>query len=433
MLINKLMLVTILALAAVPWDGTQVGDVIQYYDAELGYSFSYPDYWVEVTDVDEMLRIQDGTIDLIHEELLTDAEKESYQVMIHVDGTPRYLSNTVFLAKPHNRSGRAMYSDSESAVLAVVDEFEAGRESGTYLLENIYLGESHTYVYRRMVPVNQWNDQIRVTYYITASTTHAYMVVETILMSQLDDVTRDHFNQMIQSFRVDENEVNAIDPSLDWGSVKPGEDTEMINQGTEVGDIEIVENFDNNNGGWPVGDDAKVRNGSYVLDSRGGYPFTVRNTSLGQIGFDFSYEGSVTFEDGDEASGYGLVYGYRDEDNYYAFLITRGGQYLVIEEKGGVVNQLVPWTSSPLLTSGDTHRLMVQGDYQTITDPVLVHRYEVLCYIDGEQVANVSTERVLEMSGWFGVFVSTDLNVAFDWLKSRNYLLDAVMTIERFE
>lgn len=427
-----LALIILLAAGAGSYDTPVPGELTEYQDEEWGFSFNYPEYWDLVTDTDTMLDMQDGSVDLIREEDFTEKERDAYRVMVHVDGSPRYISNVAFLVNPHRDDGRIMYEDAESAVLAVVDEFTDGMASGTWFLEETYIGESHTYVYRRRVRIADWNDEIIITYYLTASQVNAYMIVKTVLNSALSDTNLDQFNQVIQSFRVEANESGSIDPSLDWGSFKPGENGNSEEDNTEVGRMEIREDFHNNSRGWPVGDDAVIRDDQYILDSVTGYPFTVRNTSLGQIGFDFSYEGEVEFIDGDETAGYGLVFGYRDEDNYFAFLVTGDGHFIVLEEKYGEVSELIPWKDSNFPDS-DAHTIMVQGDYQTITDPGVEHRYELIFYIDGQPVGTVRLNRVLDVSGWYGVFVSEDLEVAFDWLESRNYIPDAVMTLDRFE
>jgi hypothetical protein len=405
------------------------GTFLDYSDKDNGFSFRYPDYWTLDTDVDQMLGTIDGPIDLIHEENLSDSDKEGYKVLVHVDGSPRYVSNIAVLVHTHRPNGDPAYDNSEDAVQAVKNSFERTMASGTFFLEETYLGESHTFSYRRNVPLQQWNDNIRITYYITASRTHAYLVMETVLLGALTEVYRDQFNQVIQSFRVTDNESGMVDPSLDWGAFKPGEATGAEPEG-EVGGIEIVESFNNNNLGWPTGNDAGIRDGLYDLDSRSGYPFTVTNTGLGQITFDFSFEGKPVFIEGGESAGYGLVFGYRDPDNYFAFLVTRNGQFILVEEKDGVVDQLIPWTESPLLT-GDSHILMVQGNYQTLTDPDVSHRYEIVLFIDGNEVGRTIEDDILDISGWYGVFVSEDLHVTFEYLVSRNYLVDGIWSLQR--
>jgi hypothetical protein len=431
MLIKNLILLVWAVASLYLYDSPTATNLITYSDDNSGFSIGYPDTWDFVTDVDTMLGIQDGSIDLIRQEDLTESEKSSYKFMVHVTGSPRYISNVAVLVHPHYRRGDSAYPDSESAIQAVKEDFDRNRESGTFFLEETYLGESHTYVYRRNVNVPAWSDSIRITYYLTANRTDAYMLVETALVSALSDSEVDMLNQVLQSFRVTANETQAIDPSLDWGAFKPGDDGEGTS-GTPVDNVDIQENFNDNRNGWPSGDNADITGGKYILDSRDGVPFTVRNTGLGQIGFDFSYEGSVDFLAGDDSAGYGLVFGYRDADNYFAFLITQGGQFLVIEERGGSIQQLIPWTSFDQASNG-SHTLQIEGDYQTVNDPTVTHRYDVFFSIDGNPVGDVRISRVLDVSGWFGVFVSADLNVEYDWLTSRNYLPDAVMTLDRYE
>ncbi len=426
----KILAILLLLAAANPSpEDLNPAELIMFTDDEAGFSISYPEHWTAETDVDRILYIQDGPIDLIHEEQLTEEERETYRVLIHIAQDEYYLSNVAALVYPHLPDGSEAYDDSESALAAVLDEFELGRASGTFFLMETYLGESHTHVYRRNVPVEVWDDQIRITYYITASRTRAYMLVETVLTGSMNYESQSNFNQVIQSFRAHDNEIGDDGTALDWGLFKPGEETEDIENDAELGRITIREDFGNNARGWPIKEDSLIRDGCYILDSRDGYPFTVRNTSLGQIAFDFSYEGEVKFEDGDVTAGYGLVFGYLDGDNYFAFLITHGGGFMVIEERNGVVEQLIPGTPWRYL-DGDSHTLMVQGNYMTVADTDLMHFYDLVFYIDGRQVGNVRTDRYLDVSGWFGVFVSRDLHVSFDWLESRNYLVTPALKSE---
>lgn len=429
MRIYKLFLIPAAAVlcSVLPALAASSSELVEFTSRQGGFSFQYPEYWTVVTDPDTMISIQDGSIDLIRQENFTESERASYMAMVHVDGSPRYLSNVVFMARPHRG-----YQTAEQAVQAVKNDFERTMASGTYFLEETYLGESHTYVYRKSVSVPGWRDTVRITYYVAASTSKAYMMVESVLSSVLEDpVYRDQFNQVVQSFRITANETTPIDPGLDWGAAKPGGGAPFGGEvNLETGQVEIHEDFDNNRFGWPTGPNASVSGGRYVLDSQGGYPFTVRNTGLGQIAFDFCYEGKVEFLSGNESAGYGLVFGYLDENNYFAFLVTRGGQFMVFQEKDGRVNELVPWTATSYL-EGRSHTLLVQGDYQTLREGGVTHRYVLAFYIDGKEVARSNVSNVLSVSGWYGLFVSEGVRVAFDSLVTRNFLLGGVMTLER--
>jgi len=399
-----------------------------YHDTELGYSFSYPESWTMVADVDQMLYVQDGPVDLIREELIPESELDTYQVMVHIPDDEYYLSNIVVFVKPlPENSG---FDSTEDALDTVQQDFEKNKESGTFNLQENWLGESHAHVYRRVVPIDVWDENIQITYYLTASKTRAYMLVETVYPGSLTDDQSYMFNQVITSFRIDSNEYGDDGPGLGWGTTKPGGDDSAIDPDAGFGKIELVEDFNNNSRGWPVGASSHIENGAYNLDSRDLNPFTIRNIALGSIGFDFSYEGNVEYIDGEENEGYGLVFGYRDEDNYFAFLITNGGQFLVIEEYMGTVSQLVDWTESGFL-DGDSHTLMVQGDYLTMPAPLTGYRYNLAFYIDDQQVANTVVDRIHDVSGWYGLYISRDVNVSFDWLKTRNYLINSVFSLDR--
>jgi len=396
--------------------------LLDYSDTSSGYSFQYPDYWALETDPSRMLDVQDGSIDLIREELIPESELNSYKVMVHVPSDPKYLSNTVFIVKslPNNRN----YSTAEDALNAVVADFEDNKESGTYSLQDTWLGESHAYLYRRAVSFDSLAAKIQVTYYVTASKTRAYMIVETVYLGTQTEERLDLFNQVIMSFRVDDNEVIPPEDAVPDEQRKPGDTDPGPTMG--LGEVEEVEEFENNRRGWPVSDSSNIQDGAYVLDSRERGPFTVQNTSLGYIGFDFSYDGQVTFVGGSENDGYGLVFGYRDPDNYFAFLITKNGQFTVVEERQGEYNILVPWAELNI-PDGTTHTLSIQGDYHTIKDTNHSYEYALMFFIDNTHAVSIPLDRILDVDGGFGVFVSAGLQVSFDSLTARNYLLGGEM------
>lgn len=57
---------------------------------------------------------------------------------------------------------------------------------------------------------------------------------------------------------------------------------------------------------------------------------------------------------GSLSSGYGVIFCYQDNNNFYRLLITTGGYYCVYEKVGGTYNTIIPWTSipSPHLNNG---------------------------------------------------------------------------------
>ena len=77
----------------------------------------------------------------------------------------------------------------------------------------------------------------------------------------------------------------------------------------------------------------------------------------------------------------------------------------MVREQNGKVQDIIPWTSSTALT-GTKHTLSILGDYQTLQQTGLTHRYTIAFQIDNNEVARTDIGDVLSVSGWFGVFVS---------------------------
>ncbi len=68
---------------------------------------------------------------------------------------------------------------------------------------------------------------------------------------------------------------------------------------------------------------------------------------------------------GDERNPYGLIFGYQDNDNFYAFLVTAQGSYTILHKAAGAFRQLQPWTPSNALKQGHLPNLLrveVQGE-----------------------------------------------------------------------
>lgn len=398
--------------------------LLEFKDEIAGFSILYPNYWKIVTDPERIIEIQDGAFDLIKQEEMSESERLNHKLMIHVDGSPKYLSNVVVIVSPHLKAGGKKYNNAEDAVQALKNQFESSKPSGTYFLEETYLGNSHAFCYRKAKSISG-RDTIRTSYYLTASVDQSYMLVETVQMSQFDLPAYSYlFEQIIRSFRVLANEPLESGPG--WGI--SGEDYEKGEPALDVPRIEgppeqtvIRENFDSNVNGWPSGDYAEIVDGKYQLDSRGKFPFTVTNVKLGHIGFDFSCEAAIDFLEGDENSGYGVVFAFEDDDNYFVFLINQAGAFLVAQEQDGKVRNIINWTQTKLV-QGRSNILMVTGDYQTVRGRDITHKYKLTFKINGGEAASAEIENVYDMTGCFGLFVSEGVKIACDSLVTRNFI-----------
>jgi hypothetical protein len=80
---------------------------------------------------------------------------------------------------------------------------------------------------------------------------------------------------------------------------------------------------------------------------------------------EFAFSVKALQASGDERNPYGLIFGYQDDDNFYAFLVTAEGKYTILRKDAGDWQVLQPWTPSGALKQGRLPNLLrveVQGE-----------------------------------------------------------------------
>ena len=84
-----------------------------------------------------------------------------------------------------------------------------------------------------------------------------------------------------------------------------------------------------------------VANGSYMLSHK---THKYYHTKYHQVninpGQDFLIRSKIRFTEGEDDAYYGLVWGYKDVDNHFDFVISKDGFFRILKEKNGV--QLIP-------------------------------------------------------------------------------------------
>lgn len=92
--------------------------------------------------------------------------------------------------------------------------------------------------------------------------------------------------------------------------------------------------------------------------------FTVLDQAFG----DFDLQANVTQVTGPEnleAPGFGVIFRHKDNENFYAFMISGDGYYQVVRRLNGVDEELSDWALSPAIQMGqavNTLRVIGQGD-----------------------------------------------------------------------
>lgn len=74
---------------------------------------------------------------------------------------------------------------------------------------------------------------------------------------------------------------------------------------------------------------------------------------------DFTLESQARFVEGPQAWTYGLIFRFKDENNFYLFLVGYNGDYVVDKRVDGEWQRLQDWTISPALHASQANRLRV--------------------------------------------------------------------------
>jgi len=125
------------------------------------------------------------------------------------------------------------------------------------------------------------------------------------------------------------------------------------------------EHFNNNNRGWPEisNNNAQfaVTNNGYVIESRtGGWWFASKPIAINQDE-DFKIECSLKKIVGVDNFGYGLIWGLKNDKNYYHFVITGEGRFVISRVREGNITDIIPWaTPNSINRFNSTNKLTVE-------------------------------------------------------------------------
>lgn len=127
------------------------------------------------------------------------------------------------------------------------------------------------------------------------------------------------------------------------------------------------EPFDDNRHKWSEGDgeqnSLRIQDGRYWFQHKveEGAWLTWKEVAIDEQQ-DFTIRTSITKVSGVQNYGYGLLWGLKDVDNYYQFLMSGNGYYRYVKEAGGEAVNLIEWTQSDIVRQGDgsTNDLMVK-------------------------------------------------------------------------
>lgn len=121
--------------------------------------------------------------------------------------------------------------------------------------------------------------------------------------------------------------------------------------------------FSDNSNQWPIVDNDKVEtgidDGYYTINCQDKDGYTAFKETALDYSKNFSIQAECKLEDGANNIGYGIVFGFRNWNNYYAFFVTGTGYYKVIHRYQGIFNS-TGWVKNANVSSkGSTNRLKI--------------------------------------------------------------------------
>jgi S1-C subfamily serine protease/antitoxin component YwqK of YwqJK toxin-antitoxin module len=122
------------------------------------------------------------------------------------------------------------------------------------------------------------------------------------------------------------------------------------------------ENFSANKENW----EAKIEGNSSQLTNDGKVSLYLNNDNItcryNYITLDqkssYSIESIIQNKSGKGNEGYGIIFGFKDWNNYYQFLISEYGSYIILGEFEGVNIKICEWTKSTAINIGNKRNLL---------------------------------------------------------------------------
>ena len=179
---------------------------------------------------------------------------------------------------------------------------------------------------------------------------------------------------------------------------------------SQVNTVVINEQFNDNSNYWDLYDEPEsmlsIRNGKYSMKGKMlGRAITSTIDYPGTENDNFKISVELTKLNGIDDNGFGLIWGGKDENNEYEFVISGNGQFKVIEWKNRIKKDLIAWTFYSNIKKWDntTNRLRIEKRGESIK-----------FYINDNYVAMVLS--VENMGNRIGFVINETMEVAFNFL-----------------
>lgn len=174
------------------------------------------------------------------------------------------------------------------------------------------------------------------------------------------------------------------------------------------GKVVLYETFDTNINKWDLKDDesgsVKILGGFMRAENREGTMMINKMTEFNK-GEDFTVEASITPEVLKESGSYGIIWGYNDSKNYFAFEINKKSGFCISKVQNDNRENIKDWTQIGNLNTEERSNKLCVKRY--------IDRWEFLV---NDAVAFSKEAMILEGTGT-GVILNGAVKVSIDYLK----------------
>ncbi|MBN2756818.1 MAG: hypothetical protein JXR51_06530 [Bacteroidales bacterium] len=119
----------------------------------------------------------------------------------------------------------------------------------------------------------------------------------------------------------------------------------------------LNEEFSNNDNNWTINSDPThifdINNHKYIIEGKEEQRAFITTISIENYSPNFIITTEFTKISGFDNNGYGIVFGSKDENNQFEFIVSGNGQFKIIEWNNGKAVELVPWSFSSSIDKWD--------------------------------------------------------------------------------
>ena len=133
--------------------------------------------------------------------------------------------------------------------------------------------------------------------------------------------------------------------------------TNNNNNNSNTSQTVVYDSFNSNKNGWATGGsdeyNLSLSNGKYYFEYKGTKGWTTTKSFYVDKQRDFKIEASIQKINGTQKNGYGIVFGRKDKENQYQFIVTANGNFAIDKYDNGNFSSIINWTANSAIKKGN--------------------------------------------------------------------------------